>query len=233
MTNPYAIQANEAKLALIKHLESDAGWKIQEKTKGIQVFHKKVRGDKTPMVKGVCVIPRTPTEILSVLGFDHRKKYDDKMDKGKVIDVIDKNTKVSWNSVITPMFVTARDFCLVSVKAKVGDVYVLAAKSTKHKKKPKKNKPVRGDVKLGGWYLEPQGTSTKCSFVTWADLGFGNMVAKKARAQMPMLLAKVRDYMKKKGPGTFTKAANKIEQDLVGRRRLIDRLRFPRIPGQQ
>merc|ERR1712098_214238 len=102
---------------------------------------------------------------------------------------------------------------MVSCKAKVGDAYVVAAKSTHHPRRPAKSSPVRANVLLGGWYLEPvSGGGTKCSFLSWADLQFGNRIANKAREKIMLLPAKIRDYMRGKD---FSAGAKRIAQELA------------------
>lgn len=177
-----------------------------------------MRDSKIPMLKGVCVIPNTPDEIISVIAdFDDRKKYDDLFDKGKKIETIDLNTKVVWNSAIKPWALKKpRDFCLVSCKAKVGDAYVVAAKSTQHPGRPATNSHVRANVLLGGWYLEPVSDGTKCSFLSWVDLKltgmFLNKKKKGAREKILALPGKIRDYMRGK---KFAAGAEKIAQELA------------------
>merc|ERR1712098_139078 len=66
--SPYVAKALEAQRKVIEHSKSNTGWKpgVDGKTtnRGTKVFQKTVRGSKIPMLKGVCVIPNTPEEII-------------------------------------------------------------------------------------------------------------------------------------------------------------------------
>lgn len=145
----------------------------------------------------------TVDEVIEYLSQDGvTADYDDQFVTGGTIKSLGCNTKIARSAYKGMMFISGRDFCLVSTTVVKPTESIIAATSCEHEDCPLDTKYVRGEVVIGGWILKPNEDPSKADaiYISQSDLkgkipqGVTNSVCKK----QGLTIQKVNNAMKKR-----------------------------------
>ena len=86
------------------------------------------------------------------------KKYSDTLIDSDVVENLEMDTTVIYNSYKGKMMVSGRDFCMVTqVYVEDDGTIIYGTSSIEHPKCPPVKKFVRADLIIGGWIFTPKG----------------------------------------------------------------------------
>ncbi|EAR83291.1 START domain protein (macronuclear) [Tetrahymena thermophila SB210] len=139
------------------------------------------------MSRGEVKIMKSAQEIVDFIqDASKRKSWDEMFKEGKEVQALSENCRIEHNVFKGIFPVSDRDFCLLQISLKIGDIHYLLATSVDHPSVPEVSKPVRATLKIGGWLVEPiSPTQSKCIYITCSNLNgsiaqsIKDMVAKK------------------------------------------------------
>lgn len=170
LLNTYHDIGEKAVNILIKEGNKD-GWVFSHEEKDIHVFVKKDIPATECCVKGVGVINASAYDLLQLLSDPNKRKwYDDMVDNVSVVEDVDGNTSVLWQSYKTEQAckLSPRDFSTLCYSKRLANgSYVMVARSVDHDKCPPKQGFTRSDVFIAGWIIKPSNQSPNRSLVTY------------------------------------------------------------------
>ncbi|KAI9591518.1 hypothetical protein BDF19DRAFT_426194 [Syncephalis fuscata] len=202
------VRKGEEAIQQLKELLVSPGWKSESKHRsGVQVWTKRVEGDKMPIYRGDKVIEGfSPAEVMSIAR--HKKLWDEWYDRGNLVENLDNST--SLTSMVMKVHVPStkpRDLVLVERLEEHPNILLFASTSVTTELCPPVPGRIRAHLRLYGWCLEScigntGHLSTKVTYILHTHIG-GNaphVLQKRVLSRRPLVIHAIEQYLHQHGP---------------------------------
>ena len=167
-----------AQVLKVIDLKTAKGWKLIRQEDGYTVYRRMMEGLGSQYACVMCsgVINAPPKDVYALFEDSTRvTEYNSFYAKGRVVEVVAENTKISW-AATPPVFpFKPRDFCTLIHSRKLKDgTYVVLNKAAKHPDAPPVPGYVRGSIVLAANIIRPVpgfGRKTHLTMLTQLDPG--------------------------------------------------------------
>lgn len=166
-------------LKLMEMQKKNIGWKKIREEDGYEVYRKMMGvgpGSQYACVLCLGIIKSPPKDVFALFEDDSRiREYNALVEKGRDIEVVADNTKVTWMGTPPVFPFKPRDFCTLIHTRKLKDgTYIVINKATTHPDAPTTAGYVRGAIVLGANIIEPvpgDGRKSKVTMIAQLDPG--------------------------------------------------------------
>ena len=166
-------------LKLMEMQKKNIGWKKIREDDGYEVYRKMMGvgpGSQYACVLCHGIIKSPPKDVFALFEDDSRiREYNALVEKGRDIEVVAENTKVTWMGTPPVFPFKPRDFCTLIHTRKLKDgTYIVINKATTHPDAPPTAGYVRGAIVLGANIIEPvpgDGRKSKVTMIAQLDPG--------------------------------------------------------------
>jgi hypothetical protein len=177
--------------------DGDSGWVSVVEKNGVTICKKSVPGNPLNMMRGACVIRRSPDSVLAMVTNKERKaEWDSLFRSARLVEELCPEYEIACDEYKAVWPTSPRDFCTVRGVARLADGTIIAAgKSVTHPRCPEGNGFVRGNVHMAGFVLQPLSpSSTQVIYLSNADVkgSLPTAIVNKVSMEQPMCVAGLR-----------------------------------------
>lgn len=184
-------------ISMIQSSETDTSFVEALVKEGITIYCKDL--DQGFMLKAVWKTPYTSDEFMNFMGnVENRKKWDRNLDKIKIIDTLDDNTRLMHLLYKRILTISPRELLILNRQHRQGDVWMDISTSFQSSEYPMNPSYIRAHLYIGGYIIEPcqdeNGNQTKITNIVQADFGGSlpiNMLKKMTALTLPQFATSI------------------------------------------